>query len=59
MGLSASQAQAFEELGQGYFQDQMDTCASGPATKCGAPDTGLSSLLLHVFFQGSRALLQI
>ena len=28
----------------------MDTCASGPAMKCGVPDIGLSSLLLHLFF---------
>lgn len=49
-----------EELGQGYFQDQMDTRASGPAMKCGAPDTGLSSLLLHMFFsEARRAFLQI
>ena len=54
LGLSASQAQAFEELRQGYFQDLMDTCASGPAMKCGAPDTGLSSLLLHMYFSKAR-----
>lgn len=59
LGLSVSQAQASEELRRAILEIKCTNVQVGPAAKCGVPDTGLSPLLLHMVFPGTRAPLQI